>query len=358
MDLQDNEHTRNIRCTKANSRLLGHMPEGCRLCIKGLKSVLFLTGRCGRECFYCPLSDQRKDSDGVWINETKASCDNDIISEIEKCGSKGAGITGGEPLSDIGRFCRYVRMLKERFGKGFHIHAYTSRTDLSKDDIKAMDDAGLDALRFHIFGISSLKRISSFPKDNLRLAIEIPVIPGKEETTKRLIRASDSIVDYINLNELEFSDTNFDRMSERGLSIRSEDDYAVQGSREMAETLMEYAGTCCNDLSVHFCTASTKYDFQYWNRMRRRAENISRPWEVITKQGLIKKGIINEDLGTIKDIVKEKYNDTGSRIETSVKNARKAAKKGHDAAIAYQIPIEEPFDFELIPLDRRGKEVE
>ncbi len=347
---------RKIMSTKANSNFIGTLPDGCRMCMQGEKSVLFLTGICGRSCFYCPLSEERKESSKMWINEREVKDDSDIIDEIKKCGSKGVGITGGEPLTDIRRFCRYVKLLKKEFGKSFHIHAYTSRATLNKEDIEQIETSGLDALRFHVFDMENLKLEK---RPSFKIAIEIPSIPGKKEMLKKLIKDADGVVDYINLNELEFSDTNSEAMTKKGFMLRDEEDFAVAGSRELSVRLLRYTAKYTEDISVHACSASTKYDFQYWNRLRKRAKNIKRPWETVTMQGLIRKGVILEDLGTMKDIIPETaFEKRNNRIETSVSNARKAAKAGMKAAIVLQIPTDDRFDFELIPLNRKGGEVE
>jgi len=347
---------RNIEDTKANSSIIGTLPKGCRMCIRGEKSVLFLTGICKRDCFYCPLSEQRKEKDTMWINEKEVKKDADIIDEIKICGSKGVGITGGEPLNDIKKFCRYVRLLKHEFGKDFHIHAYTSKTTLDKEEIEQIESSGLDALRFHVFSIEKLKLKK---KPCFQTAIEIPVMPKDENRLKKLIKDADSIIDYINLNELEFSDTNAEAMTKKGFSLRDDEDYAVAGSIETGINLLEYTAKNTKKISVHLCTASTKYDYQYWNRLKRRAKNIKEPWETVTREGLIRKGVIIGQLGTINlHLPKNTFKNKNGRIETNVSNAKKAAKAGIKSAIVLQMPTDDSFDFELTPLNNKGKEKE
>ncbi|MBW6462115.1 MAG: hypothetical protein K0B07_03660 [DPANN group archaeon] len=341
-----------ITDTHANSQLLGTLPDGCRMCIKGKKSVLFLTGLCDKDCFYCPLSEQRKGTKNMWINEIKVKKDSDIIDEIKKCSSTGLGITGGEPLIDIDVFCHYVLFLKKKLGPHFHIHAYTTKIDLTDNDIQKLNLSGLDALRFHIFDIGRLQKIKD--KAKFKIGIEIPLIPGKEKLLKKLIKDSEGIIDYMNLNELEYSDTNCARMEKQGFILRENEDYAVADSVELGMTLLKYAKENIKDISIHLCTASTKYDYQYWNRMRHRAENVRLPWETVTKQGLIRKGVIVDDLCSL--VLKPNtYTTKNNRIETTVKNAKRAATKGLDAAIVLSMPTDDSFDFELTPLNKKGR---
>ncbi len=88
------------------------LSRGCRLCRKGAKMVLLVTGKCGESCYYCPLSEAKKGKDVVYANELLVGGDEDVVREAEAIGAKGTGITGGDPLLVMDRTVRYIRLLR------------------------------------------------------------------------------------------------------------------------------------------------------------------------------------------------------------------------------------------------------
>lgn len=150
-----------IKKTKYSSFLLGKPSKGCSLCPNGKKSVLYITGLCDSNCFYCPLSDQRKNNDKIWINEKPVSSFDEVVEEIKLCSSKGIGITGGDPLVKMDRTLMYIKNLKKEFGKNFHIHLYTPLDHASLENIDKLYQAGLDEIRLHplIYNFNKLDKI-------------------------------------------------------------------------------------------------------------------------------------------------------------------------------------------------------
>lgn len=51
------------------SIIYNDLPTGCKLCLMGLKSILFITGLCNVKCFYCPVSRERIGRDVIYIND-------------------------------------------------------------------------------------------------------------------------------------------------------------------------------------------------------------------------------------------------------------------------------------------------
>ena len=139
--------TKRIEKTPYHSHKIGLLPKGCKMCVKGRKLVLFITGLCNRKCFYCPISDEKKDKDVVYANEWKTDyCGgelakediNVILEEARLCGAEGAGITGGDPLLVLDRTVTAIKALKKEFGRKFHIHLYTSLRNIDREKLKKL----------------------------------------------------------------------------------------------------------------------------------------------------------------------------------------------------------------------------
>lgn len=280
---------RRVVRTPANSLLLGRMPKGCQLCTKGAKLVLFVTGLCGRGCYYCPLSERRRGKDVAYANERPVKSGREIIKEAELIDALGTGLTGGDPSLRFDRVLSYIRLLKRRFGKNHHIHMYCGG-DLSIEQLRKLKRAGLDELRFHTWSVKSVEQAK---KVGIQVGVEIPSIPGTFRRTTKLLGELDRIrCQFANLNELEFSDTNLDELNARGLKIKSDESMAVKGSEEFARKVLNWAARNTR-LNIHYCPSALKDNVQLRNRLRRRAKNVARPHEAITEDGLLVKGIIH-----------------------------------------------------------------
>jgi pyruvate formate-lyase activating enzyme-like uncharacterized protein len=72
------------------SLVSGALPEGCKLCARGSKLVLLVTGLCPAACYYCPLSDAKSDRDVTFADEMRVRRWTDIVEEAEAIGAEGA----------------------------------------------------------------------------------------------------------------------------------------------------------------------------------------------------------------------------------------------------------------------------
>ncbi len=281
---------RKIVRTPANSLLLGEMPRGCKLCIRGTKLVLFLTGLCAQACYYCPLSEKRRGRDVVYANERPVKSTQDIVEEAKLMDALGTGITGGDPSLRFRRTLRYIRLLKRKFGRRHHIHMYCGG-ELSREQLRKLKQAGLDEVRFHTWSVNPVERAL---RAGLQAGVEIPAIPNGYTRIISLFRDLNRInCSFINLNELEFSDTNLSQLKAHGFEIKSDESMAVKGSEETAVRALKWAAAN-TALNIHYCPSALKDAVQLRNRLKRRAKNVVSPHEVITEEGLLVKGVVQD----------------------------------------------------------------
>lgn len=284
------DQKRKIIRTSANSLLLGDMPRGCKLCIRGAKLVLFLTGLCARACYYCPLSEKRGGRDVVYANERPVKSTRDIIEEATLMDALGTGITGGDPSLRFRRTLRYIQLLKRKFGRRHHIHMYCGG-ELSQKQLRRLKQAGLDEIRFHTWSVGPVEHAL---RAGLQAGVEIPAIPNEHMRIISLFRDLDQIgCGFVNLNELEFSDTNLSQLKARGFEVKSDESMAAKGSEETAIRVLKWAAANTT-LNIHYCPSALKDAAQLRNRLKRRAKNVMRRHEVVTKEGLLVKGIIQD----------------------------------------------------------------
>jgi len=267
----------------------GNLTQGCRLCVSGEKSVLFVTGLCPQHCFYCPISDKKSQQDVTYINETPVKTFEDIAEEIKLCKSKGISLTGGDPLARIERSVEYIKKLKEKFGKQFHIHLYTSLELFTHENLKKLFDAGLDEIRCHpdVLNKKHWERIKNAAAFSWTFGMEIPALPDKEKETRELIDFAKQYVQFININELEYSDTNACNL-EGKYETKDSSSYGISGSEQIARTLLEKY----KNINMHYCSASFKDNIQMKRRIHKRAESIKLKGEEITEDGTIKRGVV------------------------------------------------------------------
>jgi pyruvate formate-lyase activating enzyme-like uncharacterized protein len=291
---------RKIKDLAEHSYYIGKLPAGCKLCGPGKKMVLLITGKCGCRCFYCPLSFKKRGKDVIYANELKVKQLDEILEEAFAISAGGTGITGGDPLYKPELTVRAISMLKSAFGEDHHIHLYTA----GKFDPKYINDlvsAGLNEIRFHP-PLATWKKLNNDFKCVLKTAMdtdlsvgsEIPVIPGFKDSTLKYARTLNVMgLEFLNLNELEFSESNWQNLRKRGFVQKNEIANTVKGSEELAiDILQELANDPDFDMDVHYCSANFKDKQQLTNRLKRRAKNVMLPHYIKTDDGTFLIGII------------------------------------------------------------------
>ncbi|MFC5277451.1 radical SAM protein [Halorubrum rubrum] len=261
--------------------------KGCEQCAKGGKMVLFVYGYCDqRDCFYCPLGENRKNVTDVYANERKVESDEDVIEEAKRMSALGTSITGGEPQEAMAKTTRYLRLLKDEFGEDHHTHLYTGIPG-GRENMRRLSEAGLDEIRFHpplelwgdMHGTEWEEILYVAREEGLTPAFEIPGIRAEPEFLEFL---DEGAAEFCNVNEFEMSDGNYRRMQAEGFELQEGHMSAVEGSKD-ASIVEEMA----SHEKVYFCTSVFKDAAQHRNRLKRMARNVRREFDEVTDDGTL-----------------------------------------------------------------------
>jgi pyruvate formate-lyase activating enzyme-like uncharacterized protein len=208
--------------------------------------------------------------------------------------AKGAGITGGDPLTRLDRALDYIRLLKKRYGPHFHLHLYTSLDLIDEQKLALLHQAGLDEIRFHLDlnDQKFWKRLELAKRFSWEIGVEIPLLPDKEAETRELLNFIEGKVDFLNLNELEIADNQQSTLLAQGLQTKDQLSYAVRGSLELGLKLLEHLKSKNPSYAVHLCTAKLKDAIQLGNRLKRQAKYSKRMFDHLTEDGLFVRGAL------------------------------------------------------------------
>lgn len=261
--------------TLFGSYSLNGVPTGCKYCIRGKKLVVFISGICGRGCKYCSLSDKRKNKDVVYSNERITKNKKELIDEVIESNATSAGITGGDPLLFLKRTLGFSKTLKNKFGKKFHIHIYLPTRNVTRENLKKLSKY-IDEVRFHPDFLSEDSKDFASDLAKIRLAkeffkkenmgVELPMIPDKKEEIIKFISLLEKDIGFLNLNELEISESNFDYITNK--YKLDKEGYTVLDSIKKGKEIIDYFKKKKSKLKIHLCTAETKNRFQYENRLK------------------------------------------------------------------------------------------
>jgi hypothetical protein len=138
-------------------------------------------------------------------------------------------------------------------------------------------------------------------------------------------------IHFLNLNELEYSDTNAIMLKEQGYKTKDAISYAIKGSHNLAINLLSYIEKNYPKMNVHYCTAKLKDHVQMRNRIKHRAKSIKQPFDRLSEDGtLIRGSIYLNELYPSKNY-KEKLRKLSSSkrkyLESDLKELKKILKK-------------------------------
>lgn len=187
-------------------------------------------------------------------------------------------------------------------------------------------------------------------KLGMDVGVEIPAI-------KRVPELSDALAEvggFLNLNELEFSDTNCEALKERGYLLKDGVSNAAAGSEEVGHEIV---------LSIiansRYCSSRFKDAVQLRERLKRTARNTARPFDEISADGTI---IYGEIVGNIIDalhnleemkVPMRMYKLYDNRIDIAwwiLEGLNTRLGTGIQSSIVERYPMENGLVVERIPL--------
>ncbi|MCI4317584.1 MAG: radical SAM protein, partial [Thermoplasmata archaeon] len=309
--------------------------------------------------------------DVTYANERPVTCDQDVLDEARSIGAGGTGITGGDPLGVIDRTEHYVRLLKREFGAEHNIHLYTHEPNAEK--LQRLASAGLDEFRLHIphylwgplaaDGGAYRDVLTAAPQWGIRRGVEIPVLPEKEAELRRLLKALDGLgIDFVNLNELEFSETNEIKMHDRGYELDPRNGWGVRGSRAVAERIVREMHL---KVPIHYCSSRFKDGVQLKQRLLRRAERTAAAFARTTSDGTVVFGVVEAgptaDLARLGERVARIAGVSGDgyrldlarrRVELGALPLRRVADRLRSPAFEVEVyPTSDALEVERTPLN-------
>lgn len=238
------------------------LSPGCRICVNGGWSCLFINGHCNCDCFYCPTT---QDEIGLpTTNTVTFRHPADYVRYLERLDFTGASISGGEPLLTPNRSLGFLSAVKRHFGSNMHTWLYTNGTLLNRELLQRLCDAGLDEIRFDIGATDYnlkplLQAIGKIPT----VTVEIPAIPEELPRLKNLLRQlHDSGVAHFNLHQLRLTPHNYQHLVKRGYRFLHGEKVTVLDSELAALQLLQYSVEQNIELPINYCSFVYKNRFQ------------------------------------------------------------------------------------------------
>jgi uncharacterized protein len=264
------------------------LSPGCRACLEGNWSCLFITGNCNCRCFYCPTAQDVGGDPGT--NNLDFPKVDDYVDYLARFGFSGASISGGEPLLVLEKSLKYLRAIRRRLGDGIHLWLYTNGTLLTADIAQRLRDAGLDEIRVDIgatgYALDAVKlAVGIIP----HITVEIPAIPEEGARLQgKLAEMADSGVNYLNLHQLRLTNHNYAQLAGRGYTFLHGESVTVLESELTALELLRSSLDQQLALGVNYCSFVYKNRFQGAAGRRRAGAQIAKNHEEVTAAGYLR----------------------------------------------------------------------
>jgi len=251
------------------------LPPGCRPCLAGKGTNLYVTGLCTRDCFFCFNQKPRKDE--LVVHGIPVSDPAEAPAIVERFGLRSVGLSGGEPLLFPERVLAILEALKT-MPRPPRVDLYTNGDRADEGLLKRLAAAGLDSIRFDaaargydLAPVRLARRIFD------EVAVEIPVVPEDLPKLKAMVLELDRLgVPHLNIHELFLCAENAERVLAKGEKPKAGGQSRhllwrpTARSLECCLELLLFAAERCRTLGVYLCSCGTQETISRRGLERRR----------------------------------------------------------------------------------------
>jgi len=239
------------------------LPPGCKPCLAGQGTNLYVTGLCTRDCFFCFNQKPRKDE--LVVHGIPVKDPEEAPAIVERFGLRSVGLSGGEPLMFPERVLRLIAALRA-MKKPPRIDLYTNGDRVDVPLLHRLKAAGLDSIRFDVVARDfDLTPVALARNIFDEVAVEIPVVPEQLPTLKKMCLELDKLgVPFLNIHELFLCAENEGRVLAQGEKAKAGGESKhllwrpTAKSLESCLELMLFAQKECPTLSVYLCSCGTQ----------------------------------------------------------------------------------------------------
>jgi pyruvate formate-lyase activating enzyme-like uncharacterized protein len=238
------------------------LPPGCRSCVSGKGSNLFVTGLCTRDCFFCFNEKPRRDE--TLVHGLPIDDPSEAPAIVARYGLRSVGLSGGEPLMRPERVLALLAALKGMPDPP-RVELYTNGDLADVDILRRLRDGGLDAIRFDLaardYNLDPARRALRFLPE---VAVEIPIVPEHKDKLERMVLELDALrVPFLNIHELFLCAENNARVVAAGQVPLEVDSRHLlwrptAASGVAALELLLFALQRTKTLSVYYCSCGTQ----------------------------------------------------------------------------------------------------
>lgn len=271
---------------------VGALAPGCRRCVEGVWSCLFINGLCTANCFYCPQDRTVRQERGPIAEEIPFDDPTAYVAYLRRFGFRGVSFSGGEPLIVFDKVLAYLAEIKAAFGREMVVWLYTNGDLVDAARLRRLRDAGLDEIRFDISARDYRLRPVDLARDYIpTVTVEVPAIPEDRARLERCLGELAGIgVDHVNLHQLVASEHSYQRMAGRGYTflrpLAFREPPVLESELAALRAMIRAAGLGL-DLPINYCSHAYKARYQNLARRRRAALCAWEPCERITAAGYL-----------------------------------------------------------------------